>query len=77
MHTTSLIPVQGSTDQAAVLRVVTGDGCEVSSCYLMASWVLSFKDETYRLCSKHTMIKMRDASIWGDPAEGKLESSTD
>jgi hypothetical protein len=69
--------MQGSAGQAAVLRVVKGDGCEVSSCYQMAIWVLTFKDETYRLCGKHTMIKMRDASIWGDTAEGKIESSAD
>ncbi|HEY6283592.1 MAG TPA: hypothetical protein VIW22_06675 [Nitrososphaerales archaeon] len=69
--------MQGSADQAAILRVVTGDGCEVSSCYQVAAWVVTFEDETYRLCGKHTMIKMRDASIWGGTAEGKIESSAD
>ncbi|HEV2225849.1 MAG TPA: hypothetical protein VGR56_03480 [Nitrososphaerales archaeon] len=69
--------MQGPAEQAAVLRIITVDGCEVSSCYQLAAWVVTFKDETYRLCSKHTMIKMRDASIWEDTAEGKIESSTD
>jgi len=68
--------VQGSSNQAAVLRIVNGDGCEVTSCYQVANWVVTFKDETYRLCAKHTMIKMRDASIWGDTADGKIEAST-
>ncbi|HEV2138946.1 MAG TPA: hypothetical protein VGR53_08890 [Nitrososphaerales archaeon] len=69
--------MEGSAEQAAVLRVMTVDGCEVSSCYQLAAWVLTFKDETYRLCAKHTMIKMRDGSIWGDTPEGKIESSAD
>ncbi len=69
--------MQGSADQAAVLRVVSGDGCEVTSCYQVATWVLTFNDEAYRLCPKHTMIKMRDPSIWGDIADGKIEASAD
>lgn len=69
--------MENSTGQVAVLRIVTGDGCEVSSCYQTATWVVSFKEETYRLCSKHAMIKMRDPSLWGSTIEGKIEASAD
>lgn len=69
--------VQSSAAQAALLRAANGDGCEVISCYQMATWVLTFNEETYRLCAKHTMIKMRDPSLWENPADGKIEASAD
>lgn len=72
-----VISVQSSSDQAAILRVVSGDGCEIISCYQVATWVVTYNDETHRLCPKHTMLKMRDASIWGNTTDGKIEASAD
>jgi hypothetical protein len=66
--------MRSSAGQAALMRVMTGDGCEVTSCYQMATWVLALNDVSYHLCAKHAKIKMRDVSLWEDVANGKVEA---
>jgi hypothetical protein len=69
-----LIPMRSSAGQAALFKVKTGDGCEVSSCYQTATWVLALNDVSYHLCTKHAKIKMRDSYLWESVANGKVEA---
>jgi len=62
------------TSQAMLERLITGERCEVEGCYDLAVWLVSFDDEASHWCSKHTRIKMRDASHWSDLLGTKMEA---
>ena len=53
-----------STELASIERLVTGDRCESKECHDMAIWLVSFRDEAFHWCSKHTRMQMRKATFW-------------
>ncbi len=53
-----------SNELASLERLDTGGRCEFRECYGTAAWLVSFRDEAFHWCSKHTRIQMRKASFW-------------
>ncbi len=62
--------MRGSATTALLERLVNGARCEVTGCYGLAAWLVSFNDQTSHLCSKHTRVQMRDQSRW-EAVEGE------
>lgn len=52
--------------QATIDRMVTGDRCEVKGCYEVAVWVISFSEDRWHLCPKHTRMRMRETNRWAE-----------
>ncbi len=63
-----------SIEKGALERRVTGQKCEVSGCYGLATWLITFDGDTSHWCSKHTRIRMREPGRWGGKLRTKIEA---
>ncbi len=67
-----MVTIRSSAAQAVLERMVTGERCEVKGCYENAIWLVSLNDDAFHWCPRHTKMRMRDASRWGNVVRSRL-----
>ncbi len=53
-----------SAELAFLERLETGGRCEFKECLGLAVWLVSYRDEAFHWCSKHTRMQMRRTTYW-------------
>lgn len=59
--------MQRSTEPPTLERLITGERCDEKGCYDIAIWLVSFDQNAFHWCVKHTRSEMRDKERWGAP----------
>lgn len=59
-------------EEPSLERLESGFRCEEKDCYDLAVWLVTFNEDAFHWCLKHTRINMRDAERWSEMASAQL-----